>query len=148
MVRTWGLRLLLLLGSVLGVFLVLALTLQVPGVARGLGAPDQCVTCHNMGAAYTSHAASAHRDQTCGECHVPAGLVARPLEEIRASIVHVTTFLTGPPDVIHASSSSQAIVQSNCKSCHAATLRNVSMGDRNCSECHRLTPHGERARVN
>lgn len=142
MKRRWGLRLLGVIGTVLGVLAAFAVVLQVPAVARAVGSPGACGTCHTMSPQVAAFARSAHRQLACAECHTPSGVVERAVEEVRAASRHVVAYFAGPPDVVHAGAESRDVIQANCVACHAPLVRDVRHGGgRYCFDCHRFTPH-------
>jgi len=139
----WGIRILIGVGVVIGLFLVVATALQVPVVARSIGSPVSCATCHLMEPEVLTLSRSAHKDLACLDCHSARGFVSRPVEEIKSASRHLYLTLTkSEPDVIHLGRESRAVVQTNCKSCHTEVVRNIHFDPKQqCTDCHRSTPH-------
>jgi len=146
--KKWGLRGLVVLGAAVGLFLMLAFTLQIPAVGKTIGSPKACGTCHVMTYEVVTLAHSAHSKLSCLDCHAAKGFIEKPVEEIKSASKHVAIFLTGAtPDVIKPYDESRKIIQENCASCHAANVGNVGISHAKdtgkfCFDCHRDTPHG------
>lgn len=140
----WGLRLLLAVAGLLGVYLVAAVVLQVPAVSKAMGSNEACGTCHLMTPEINTKQKSAHRDLSCLECHSPHGFWEKPLDEARVSARHVWVTVTHTePDVVRLTESGLRTVEANCRNCHQSLFGNLhdSNPSRNCTECHRSTPH-------
>lgn len=140
----WGLRLLWTLGGLIGFYLVVAVLLQVPAVGKAMGSNEACGTCHLMNPEIKTKDKSAHRDLSCLECHSPHGFFVKPIDEAKVSARHVFVTVTHTePDVVRLTESGFQVVEENCRSCHAALVRNLHGGEpaRNCTDCHRATPH-------
>lgn len=122
-----------------------ALLLRVPGFARATDDPQFCGQCHIMEAATLTHARSAHRSLTCGECHVRHEFLAAPYSKGTQGIRHVANLLAGFNErPLRASPTTQATVQENCLGCHGSMFQGVleEATARSCTDCHRDTPHG------
>lgn len=147
MLKKWGLRSLIAIGAVVGLFLVFAFTLQVPAVGKTIGSTQACGTCHVMTYEVKTLQKSAHRDLSCLDCHSPKGFVEKPVDELKSASRHMYVFLTGAtPDVIKPLHESKETIQANCASCHAqlTAKAHIASGDlgKYCFDCHRDTPHG------
>ncbi|MBN8215256.1 MAG: cytochrome c nitrite reductase small subunit [Spirochaetes bacterium] len=117
--------------------------------------PKVCVNCHIMSPEYATWSHSSHRQVSCNDCHVPhTSALAKYAFKAYDGMRHSTMFtLRLEPQVIRIREPGRAVVQENCKRCHAfrnervSTLRvtgkNAPHGEgRLCVECHRYTPHG------
>lgn len=150
--RKWTLRALIAASAALGLFLLFAVTLQVPAVGKTIGSPQACGTCHVMTHEVVTLENSSHRDLACLECHAPSGFIEKPVEEFKASSRHIYYFLTdSTPDVIKPQEHSRKVVQGNCEKCHnslTSTDAQVHQKDsgRYCFDCHREVPHGRHQR--
>ena len=147
MLRKWGIRALITVVAALGIFLVFAVTLQVPAVGRSIGSPQACGTCHVMTREVVTLEKGAHKDLTCLECHSPTGFIDKPVDEIKSASRHLWIFMTNTtPDIIKPLQSSREIVQSRCVQCHASVQGDTHAANfksgRFCFECHREVPHG------
>lgn len=145
MLEKWGLRAMIAIVAAVGLFVVLAFTLQVPAVGKTIGSAQACGTCHVMTHEVITLEKSAHRDLACLECHAAGGFLEKPIEEIKSASVHMYVFMTGAPDVIKPTETSRKIAQENCIRCHAGLNDKVHTkadSERFCFECHRATPHG------
>ena len=118
--------------------------------------PRVCINCHVMNPQYASWQHSSHREKaTCVDCHLPReSLVDKMISKSRDGFNHsVAMTLRTYPNNIRISADAARRIQANCISCHrelvsqmAAMSRPYTTGDsqvdRNCWECHRMTPHG------
>lgn len=140
----WGVRLLWTLGGLLGIYLLAAVVLQVPAVGKAMGSNEACGTCHLMAPEIKTKDQSAHRDLSCLDCHSPHGFFEKPIDEAKVSARHLFVTLTHTePDVVKLTESGLHVVEGNCRLCHADLVQNLH-GDgpaRNCTDCHRSTPH-------
>lgn len=146
MLRKWILRLSVILGAFLGIFLIIAFALQVPAVGETIGSPQACGTCHVMNHEVKTLAMSAHRDLTCLECHSATGFFEKPVDEFRSASRHIYYFVSdNTPDIIKPLEDSRRIVQSRCVQCHAAVIGGTHAAEvdtgRYCFTCHRETAH-------
>ncbi len=146
MFRKWSFRLMIVVGAALGVFLLLAVTLQVPAVGKTIGSPQACGTCHVMKQEVVTLEHSSHRDLACLDCHAAQGFIDKPIDELKSSGRHIYYFLTdNTPDIIKPQEHSRKVVQANCEKCHAATVDTVhapyNESGRFCFDCHREVPH-------
>ncbi|GFH63472.1 MAG: ammonia-forming cytochrome c nitrite reductase small subunit [Candidatus Desulfovibrio kirbyi] len=117
-------------------FAALACTMQ---------ATDQrpfCASCHVMQEAAVTHKMGTHADRACNDCHLPTGS-ARLVTKAKASITDFMGNLSGK-DVPHPPDrNTRAIVNDNCKFCHAQTNLAVAAMDAKpyCVDCHRNVAH-------
>lgn len=138
----WGRRLLFLTGLLFGLFLVMAVTLQVPAVGKAIGGAEACGTCHFMGPEITSLQRSAHGDLSCLDCHSAKGFWHKPADELKSASVHIWVTLTHTePDVVRLTESGRRNMQANCQACHSDLVQHVVLDSRQCTDCHRATPH-------
>lgn len=118
--------------------------------------PATCVNCHIMGPQYATWMHSSHREHaTCNDCHVPHNNIFNHYYfKAKDGLRHATIFtLRAEPQVIHILEAGQEVVQNNCVRCHQDLLQDKKLytyneqhfqhrADRQCWECHRMTPHG------
>jgi cytochrome c nitrite reductase small subunit len=137
----------------------LTLAAALAGVAAGMAAfafqyakgssylgndPATCANCHVMSATYAGwQAAPHHQVATCNDCHTPAGLVSKYLVKAQNGWRHSMAFTLGDvPDVIRALPGSRAVVEANCRHCHADLVADlVHGGDMDCIRCHASVGH-------
>lgn len=123
-------------------FLLFAVAVRVPSVVSAMGSAEACGTCHFMEPHVQSIQKSSHRQLTCLDCHTAQGFFAKPYEEIKSASSHVWITLTNTePDVIQIKEHSRRLMQANCQSCHSAVVHKIVLDGRNCTDCHRNTPH-------
>lgn len=106
--------------------------------------PATCANCHVMEGHYAGWQAAPHkRVATCNDCHTPAGPVSKYVVKAVNGYHHSMAFTFGGfPDVIKARPSSAAIVEANCRRCHAPLVEDVAHGaDVQCVRCHRSVGH-------
>jgi cytochrome c nitrite reductase small subunit len=117
--------------------------------------PKVCVNCHIMSPEYATWSRSSHQRVSCNDCHVPhTSVFAKFAFKAYDGLRHSAYFtLRLEPQVIRIREPGRAVVQENCKRCHAfknervstllVTGQNAACGQgRLCVECHRDTPHG------
>jgi cytochrome c nitrite reductase small subunit len=151
----WKLPVVILLGIFAGLG---AYTFKLSNAASYLSdEPSTCVNCHVMIPQYASWFHSSHREvTTCNDCHVPHNNAANKyFFKMKDGMRHSYIFtLRLEPQVIRIKEAGQAVVQENCKRCHAdlvsmvnlteVTSENAAQGKgHRCYDCHRNTPHGE-----
>ena len=106
--------------------------------------PATCANCHVMASHYSGwQAAPHHLVATCNDCHTPAGPISKYVVKALNGYRHSMAFtLGGYPDVIRARASSSAIVEANCRRCHAEIVDSILHGqDDSCIRCHASTGH-------
>ena len=129
------------------------------GVALGIGAylfhyakgdsylgnnPATCANCHVMAGHYAGWQASPHHGvATCNDCHTPASPVAKYLVKALNGWHHSFAFtMGGYPEVIRARPESSAVVEANCRRCHADLVDDIAHGgDTSCIRCHLSVGH-------
>jgi cytochrome c nitrite reductase small subunit len=137
----------------------LVLAAATGGVALGLGVyafdyakgysyagndPATCANCHVMASVYEGwQAAPHHAAATCNDCHTPAGPISKYLVKAENGYHHSMAFtLGGYPDVLRARPGSAAVVEANCRRCHAGLVEDVAHGgDVSCIRCHASVGH-------
>ena len=137
----------------------LALAAATAGLALGLGAyafhyakgssyfgnnPASCANCHVMNSHYEGWLSGPHHDAaTCNDCHTPAGPVSKYAVKAANGWHHSVAFTLGDvPDVIRARPQSVAVVEANCKRCHADLVDSMTHGgDLSCIHCHSSVGH-------
>ena len=114
-----------------------------PGLYARSGTPEFCGQCHVMEFEYENwfHTAG-HRRVKCTECHLPND---NPMNHLTWKGIDgmwdVYVFYSGRvPDTISLSTHGAAILNENCRRCHAETVANIKE-DRNCWQCHRRLSH-------
>jgi nitrite reductase (cytochrome c-552) len=83
-------------------------------------------------------AAPHHLVATCNDCHTPAGFISKYVVKAQNGWHHSLAFTLGDiPDVIRARPESRAVVEANCRHCHADLVDSlVHGGDMGCIRCH------------
>jgi cytochrome c nitrite reductase small subunit len=137
-------------------FLALAATL---GVAAGVSGytfvyargsdyvtddPNACANCHVMRAQFDGWRNGPHHAAaTCNDCHTPSNPAAKYVVKALNGWHHSKAFTTGAfPDVIQIRASSRAIVEANCKHCHADLVAEMTDGGEvSCIRCHDSVGH-------
>lgn len=102
-----------------------------------------CGSCHVMSEAAWTHQHSVHAKLACNECHAPAELTAKIPFKAATGTADITANLAKRySEVIHAEKRHKDVVNTNCRRCHAATIKDVSMESKPyCVDCHRSVPH-------
>lgn len=142
--------------SLLPIPVALAATL---GLALGVGAyafhyakgssylgndPATCANCHVMAGHLAGwQAAPHHLVATCNDCHTPAGPVSKYVVKAMNGYHHSMAFtLGGYPENIRARPESSAVVEGNCRRCHADLVDDVAHGEGvSCVRCHASVGH-------
>jgi cytochrome c nitrite reductase small subunit len=137
----------------------LALAAATIGLTVGIGAyafhyakgasylgndPATCANCHVMASHYAGwQAAPHHRVATCNDCHTPAGPISKYVVKAMNGYHHSMAFtLGGYPDVIRARPESSAVVEANCRRCHAELVDGIAHGSGDsCVRCHASVGH-------
>jgi cytochrome c nitrite reductase small subunit len=150
----WKLPVILALGvfAGLGIF-----SFHISNASSYLGdKPETCVNCHIMAPQYATWSHSSHREWAhCNDCHVPHGnIISKYYFKAKDGLRHASMFtLRLEPQVIYIREAGRKVVRQNCIRCHSELLtdsrlmnysRNTNEYRRNrdCLECHRVTPHG------
>ncbi len=106
--------------------------------------PATCGNCHVMAGHLAGwQAAPHHLVATCNDCHTPAGPISKYVVKALNGYHHSMAFtLGGYPDVIRARPESAAVVEGNCRRCHADLVDDVSHGGGvSCVRCHASVGH-------
>jgi cytochrome c nitrite reductase small subunit len=114
-----------------------------PGLYAKSETPEFCAQCHVMEAQYENwFHQGGHRRLKCNDCHLPNDNLARHITwKGYEGMWDVFVFNSGRvPETIQISESGAAIVQENCRRCHAETIARINE-DRNCWLCHRRLSH-------
>ncbi len=151
---TWRVPVIILLGIVCGLSLVI---FRVSNAVSYLSDdPATCMNCHVMAPQFATWERGSHgRKTVCNDCHIPHdNIVSKYLFKASDGLRHsfIFTFRL-EPQVIHVKSAGIAVIQENCKRCHADLMSRVNNGlvtsstaehgaGKLCWECHRETPHG------
>ena len=137
------------------------LVAALAGVAAGVGGyafayakgtsylgndPATCANCHVMNGQLEGwQKASHHGVATCNDCHTPSG-AARYLTKAENGWHHSLAFTVGGfPDVIRARAESRAVVEGQCRACHADLVQSMGWGgdlaEVSCIRCHDSVGH-------
>ncbi len=106
--------------------------------------PATCANCHVMESHYSGWLAAPHHQvATCNDCHTPAGPISKYVVKALNGYHHSMAFTFGGyPDVIRARPQSTAVVEANCRRCHAEIVDSlVHGGDAACIRCHASVGH-------
>lgn len=107
--------------------------------------PEVCVNCHIMRENYDSWGVSAHRGETCNDCHVPHFLPEKYFVKGENGFRHSWAFTFEDTQVIKIRDASLRIVNSNCRRCHGvmtdAVVANESDPPVDCARCHKGAGH-------
>jgi cytochrome c nitrite reductase small subunit len=106
--------------------------------------PAACANCHVMRAEYDGWRNGPHHAAaTCNDCHTPSGALAKYVVKTLNGWHHSKAFTTGAfPDVIQMRASSRAVVEAQCKTCHADLVAEMSRGGEvSCIRCHESVGH-------
>ena len=150
----WKLPVILALGifTGLGIF-----SFHISNASSYLGdKPETCVNCHLMAPQYATWTHSSHREWTsCNDCHVPHNnILNKYYFKAKDGLRHASMFtLRLEPQVIYIKEAGKKVVHQNCIRCHKELLTDSRFMnyntkthefrlDRDCLECHRVTPHG------
>jgi len=143
---------------ILAVFTGIALfAFHISNASSYLGdKPETCVNCHIMAPQYATWYHSSHREKThCNDCHVPHNnIFAKYFFKAKDGMRHATIFtLRKEPQVIFIKEAGKEVVHLNCIRCHSELLTDSKLlartdkshkfrMERDCTDCHRETPHG------
>jgi cytochrome c nitrite reductase small subunit len=106
--------------------------------------PATCANCHVMADHLAGwQAAPHHLVATCNDCHTPAGPVSKYVVKALNGYHHSMAFtLGGYPENIRARPESRAVVEANCRRCHAELVDDVDHRDGvSCVRCHASVGH-------
>lgn len=133
----------LIIGGVVGAFVLLFLLVGPPRMLAKSESPDFCASCHVMGAEYEAWLhAGAHRRIKCVDCHLPNGNTASHYSwKAVDGLKDVAVFYSGlVPERITITAHGRRVLQENCIRCHETTVEAINQ-DRSCWECHRRLMH-------
>jgi cytochrome c nitrite reductase small subunit len=105
--------------------------------------PATCANCHVMSAQYDGWQKSSHHGvATCNDCHTPSG-AAKYVTKAENGYHHSMAFTVGGfPDVIRARAESRAVIEGQCRACHAdLVLTMTAGGEVSCIRCHESVGH-------
>ena len=105
--------------------------------------PATCANCHVMTGQYDGWQKSSHHAAaTCNDCHTPAG-AAKYVTKASNGYHHSMAFtLGGFPDVIRARPESRAVIEAQCRRCHADLVLSMTAGGEvSCLRCHDSVGH-------
>lgn len=133
---------------VVGVFVGIIISVVSVKTLAYTDSADFCSSCHIMTQVHDSFADSTHAKLACSDCHLPHDtIVNKYTNKAKAGIGHVYYNTLGSdkiPEVLHATTNSQEVINQNCIDCHESTLKNVSHDAKDsCSSCHQAIPHGK-----
>jgi cytochrome c nitrite reductase small subunit len=107
--------------------------------------PATCANCHVMSGHLEGWQASSHHQvATCNDCHTPAARVSKYAVKAGNGWHHSMAFTVGGfPDVIRARPESRAVIEGQCRHCHAEIIAAMTMGrdDVSCIRCHDTVGH-------
>jgi cytochrome c nitrite reductase small subunit len=108
--------------------------------------PATCANCHVMTGQYDGWLkASHHGVATCNDCHTPDG-AGKYVTKATNGYHHSMAFTVGGfPDVIRARPESRAVIEGQCRRCHAEMVQAMAWGasldDVSCVRCHDSVGH-------
>jgi cytochrome c nitrite reductase small subunit len=114
-----------------------------PGIYAKSETPEFCGSCHVLEMEYEAWFHSgAHQRTKCVDCHLPNDNFARHLVwKTMDGVKDALAFHTGRiSDPISLSKHGAAVVQDNCRRCHAEIISRINE-DRQCWDCHRGLSH-------
>jgi cytochrome c nitrite reductase small subunit len=114
-----------------------------PGIYAKSETPEFCGSCHVLEMEYEAWFHSgAHQRIKCVDCHLPNDTLARHLVwKAVDGVKDALAFHTGRiSDPISLSKHGAAVVQDNCRRCHAEIISRINE-DRQCWDCHRSLSH-------
>jgi cytochrome c nitrite reductase small subunit len=105
--------------------------------------PQTCANCHVMQVKLDGWIKSPHKAvATCNDCHTPHDLIGKYETKANNGFWHSYYFTTGDfPDNIRITRRSHAIVEENCRRCHADIVEamdgaHVEEDKLTCVTCH------------
>lgn len=107
---------------------------------------EACANCHVMQAQYDGwRHGSHHAVASCSDCHIPASFVGKYLAKAENGWHHSRAFTTGGfREPIRIKPKNAAILEANCRRCHADAIAHTSPGPRPplpCVHCHAHVGH-------
>jgi cytochrome c nitrite reductase small subunit len=130
-----------------GVAIGVLLTAVALTVIDSTDSPEFCSSCHIMDSAFGTFSSSSHAHLDCNDCHAPTeSFAVKMVFKARTGMGHIYMNTIGRgeiPDVLHATSESSDVVDTNCIKCHSQTVSMVEHDAKGrCADCHRSVPHG------
>jgi cytochrome c nitrite reductase small subunit len=114
-----------------------------PGLYAKSESPEFCGSCHVLQPEYEAWFHSgAHKTIKCVDCHLPNNnlpnhLFWKTVDGVKDSLAFHTGFVS---ETIHISERGAAVVEDNCRRCHADLLAQIKE-TRRCWDCHRRISH-------
>ena len=107
---------------------------------------EACANCHVMQAQLEGwQRGSHHAVASCSDCHIPTTLVAKYLAKAENGWHHSRAFTTGGfSEPIRIKAKNAAILEANCRRCHADAIAHTNPGPRApipCVHCHAHVGH-------
>jgi cytochrome c nitrite reductase small subunit len=106
--------------------------------------PATCANCHVMAAHFDAWQSSSHHGvATCNDCHTPAGAISKYATKATNGWHHSLAFTVGGyPDAIRARAESRAVIEGQCRHCHADMVQAMTAGGEvSCIRCHDSVGH-------
>jgi cytochrome c nitrite reductase small subunit len=105
--------------------------------------PRTCGNCHVLGGHLAAwQKAPHHAAATCNDCHLPASPPAHYAVKAENGWHHSSTFTVGgAPDVIRARAETRAVVEGQCRHCHADVADAMGGDGVSCVRCHASVGH-------
>jgi cytochrome c nitrite reductase small subunit len=108
--------------------------------------PKACANCHIMQPQYDSWLKSTHHTVGCIECHLPADFFGKYLAKLENGYHHSRAFtMQDFAEPIRITPKNAAILEANCRRCHADLVHELAPEKLTCVRCHPAAGHGERA---
>ncbi len=108
--------------------------------------PATCGNCHVMAGHLAGwQKAPHHAAATCNDCHLPSREPGHYATKAENGWHHSSTFTVGrAPDVLVARPATRAVVERQCRRCHAEVADAMGAGDDvSCVRCHASVGHLE-----
>jgi cytochrome c nitrite reductase small subunit len=105
--------------------------------------PSACANCHVMQSHYDGWRRGPHHAAAvCNDCHTPSNPAAKYVIKALNGYHHSSAFTSGNyPDAIMMRPTSRAIVEAQCRNCHADMVAAMGGGDVSCIRCHESVGH-------
>ncbi len=106
--------------------------------------PAACANCHVMQPYHDGWRRGPHHAAAvCNDCHAPAALGPRYVVKALNGWSHSSAFTTGHyPDVVVMRQRSRAVVEAQCRRCHADLVASMEAGGEvSCVRCHDQVGH-------
>lgn len=107
---------------------------------------EACANCHIMQSQYDGwQKGSHHAVASCADCHIPTTFFAKYWAKAKNGWHHSTAFtLGGFAEPIRIKADNAAVLEANCRNCHADAIAHMSPGDKpalSCVHCHSQVGH-------